>query len=216
MPRKLLLSCGIVAALLYVAMNVIGLLQDPSQGVMTHTISELSAIGAPSRPTWVVLGVFYNLLMIAFGIGVRAAGRKRTLRASGALIVVAAIFGFFWPPMHQRGDEISLTDTLHIVWTAVHNLLSLAAMALAAFALGKRFRWFTLVTIAVMLLCGALTSLQAPDVPLDLPTPTIGLWERAILAANLAWLVTLSIALLNRTHQPTEAGPEMPVVDGMR
>jgi len=196
MLRKLLLSCGIMAALLYVAMNVVGLMQDPRQGVMTHTISELSAIGAPSRPTWVVLGTLYNLLMIAFGVGVWAAGRRRTLRASGALIIIAAVIGFFWPPMHQRGDEISLTDTLHIVWTGVHNLLTLSAMALAAFALGKRFRWYTLVTIAVMLMCGALTSLQAPNVALDLPTPTIGLWERMILAANLLWLVTFAITLL--------------------
>lgn len=206
MAHKALLICGMVAAALYVAMNVIGLLQDPSQGVMTHTISELSAIDAPPRPTWVALGVIYNLLMIAFGAGVwLAAGRKRSLRAAGVLFAVAAAIGFFWPPMHQRGTETSLTDTLHIVWTGVHNLLTLAAMTLAALALGKRFRWFTLVTIAVMLLCGSMTSLQAPKVPLNEPTPTIGLWERSILAVNLIWLVTFSVTLLKRSPRTTQS-----------
>jgi hypothetical protein len=37
---------------------------------VSRTISELSAIGAPSRPLWLVLGPAYEMLVIAFGLGV--------------------------------------------------------------------------------------------------------------------------------------------------
>jgi len=48
MPRKILLVCGILASLLYVAMNVIGAMMYDGYSSVSQTVSELSAIGAPS------------------------------------------------------------------------------------------------------------------------------------------------------------------------
>ena len=78
MARKVLLICGIVSSLLYVAMNVLGAMQWEGYSSISQTVSELFAIGAPSRPLWVLLGILYQVLATLFGWGVWAsAGRNR-------------------------------------------------------------------------------------------------------------------------------------------
>jgi hypothetical protein len=79
----------------------------------------------------------------------------------GALLFAAGVFGFFWPPMHLRevlaeGGK-TLTDTLHIVWTAVNGLLLMIAMGFAATSLGTRFRFYSIGSIAALLVTGAIT-----------------------------------------------------------
>jgi hypothetical membrane protein len=200
MDRKSLLACGVLAPLLYVAMNVIGALQFEGYSVLAHTVSELSAIDAPSRPTWFWLAILYNTLMAAFGAGVwmSAAGR-RSVKAAGVLIVAVAVLGYAWPPMHLRGNPATLTDTLHIAWTAALVPMMAAAMGFSAVATGPRMRWFAPAMIVVMILFGALTSLQAPNIATNEPTPTIGLLERVSIAAYLAWVTAFAVALLRGT-----------------
>ena len=69
MVRKILLVCGILSSLLYVAMNVLGAIQYEGYSSASQTVSELSAIGAPTRLLWALLGPAYSLLVIAFGWG---------------------------------------------------------------------------------------------------------------------------------------------------
>jgi hypothetical protein len=66
MQRKILLYSGIASSVLYVAMNIIGVLQWEEYNPVTQSVSELFAIGSPSRPVWVVLGIVYQLLMTLF------------------------------------------------------------------------------------------------------------------------------------------------------
>ena len=88
MTRKILLSCGILSSLLYVAMNVFVPMQWEGYSSASQTVSELSAIGAPTRPLWVPLGIAYALLVTAFGWGVWASARRnRPLRVVGGLLV---------------------------------------------------------------------------------------------------------------------------------
>jgi hypothetical protein len=62
--RRPLLASGILAAVLYVAMTLlVGLLWD-GYSAADQTISELSAVGAPTRPMWMLLGTTYSALMI--------------------------------------------------------------------------------------------------------------------------------------------------------
>src|SRR4029453_1262223 len=111
MRQKTLLICGILSSLLYAAMNVFIPMQWEGYSSASQTVSELSAIGAPTRPLWVTLAVPYTLLATAFGFGVwRAAGRNRPLRVVGGLMTVYGVIGLFWPPMHLRGVEPTLTD----------------------------------------------------------------------------------------------------------
>jgi hypothetical protein len=66
MARKILLVCGILSSLLYVAMNVIAAILYEGYSSASQTVSELSAIGAPTRPLWLLLGIPYTLLATAF------------------------------------------------------------------------------------------------------------------------------------------------------
>src|SRR5947199_95029 len=101
MARKSLLACGLAASLLYVAMNVFVPRQWEAYSSFSQTISELSAVDAPTRSLWVPLGIVYTLLVAAFGVGVwKAAHRDGQLRVLGALFVANGIIGLAWPPMH--------------------------------------------------------------------------------------------------------------------
>jgi hypothetical protein len=116
MVRKVLLVCDILSSLLYVAMIITAAMLYVGYNSASQTVSELSAVGAPTRPLWLLPGVLYSLLATAFGWGVWvSAGRNRPLRVVGGLMVAYGVIGLFWPPMHTRGAEFTLTDTMHIV-----------------------------------------------------------------------------------------------------
>jgi hypothetical protein len=206
--RKALLLCGVASSIYYVAMTAYVTTQAVGYSSMSQAVSELSAIGAPTRPLWVSLGIPYTLLVIAFGWGVWIfAGTSHALRAVGALFVVEALIGAFWPPMHLRGAETTLTDTLHIVWTAGWLAAMLAAMGIAATVLGKRFRVYTFVTLAVFVVFGALTSMDGVRLAANLPTPYLGLWERVNMGAGMLWVAVLAVVLLRRPT-PVKAEPQ--------
>ena len=197
--------CGITAAILYVAMTLfVGLLWE-GYSVVSGVPSELSAIGAPTRLLWTWLGIIYAVLMIAFGWTVwTSASSNRALRLVGALLIADTVIGQFWPPMHQRAVLAAgggtLTDTLHLVWAAITGVFFVLIVGFGAAALGKRFRIYSIVTILVVLACGAVTGTYASQIQADLPTPGVGVWERISIAGFMAWIAVLAIALLRDPH----------------
>ncbi len=211
--RKLLLLCGIVSSLLYVAMNVFVAMQWESYSSASQTVSELSATGAPTRSLWVLLASFYTAFVMAFGWGVRTSGgRSRALRTVGGLILAYGALGLLWPfvPMHLRevlaAGGGTLSDTLHIVLGAVTVVLMLLAIGFGAVALGKRFRLYSLASLVLLIFFGVLTFLDAPGLSANLPTPWIGVWERINIGVFLLWVVVLAICLL-RSSNATLSGP---------
>ncbi|MFL5386882.1 MAG: DUF998 domain-containing protein [Longimicrobiaceae bacterium] len=192
-----LLACGVLSSLLYAAMCAVVAMRWEGYSSASQTISELSAIGAPTRPLWVSLAFVYTLLVALFGCGVLAsAGRSRPLRIVGALLVAYGVIGGFWPPMHLRGAERTPTDTLHIVFTMVTVLLMMLAIGFGAAAFGRRFRLYSVATMVILVAFGALTGVDAPRIAANLPTPWIGVWERIDVGAFLLWVVVLAGALL--------------------
>ena len=140
MARRSLLVCGIMSSLLYVAMNVVVAMRWEGYSSASQTVSELSAIGAPTRPLWVLLGIAYTLLVTAFGWGVSGSARgSHRLRVVGRLLVAYGLIGLAWPlaPMHLRGAELTVTDTMHIVFAIVTVLLTLLAIGFGAAAIWK-------------------------------------------------------------------------------
>src|SRR4051812_18613573 len=149
MARTSLLACGLAASLLYVAMNVFVPMQWDAYSSFSQTISELSAVDAPTRPLWVPLGIVYTLLVAAFGAGIwKAAHRNRQLRVLGALFVANGLIGLGWLPMHQRAvlaaGGATLTDTMHIIWSVITVALMMFEMAFAAAAVGWRLRRYSI------------------------------------------------------------------------
>jgi len=200
---KNLLICGILSSLLYALMNIFVPLLFDGYNIPSQTVSELSAINAPTRTLWVFLAIVYILLFAAFGWGVwKSANGNRSLRIVATLIMVYAIINVYWPPMHLRGNEPTLTDTLHIVWAMVTITMMMLIMGFGAAALGKPFRLYTIATFIVFLTFGVLIGIEAPGIPKNLPTPRIGIWERFNIGAYMLWVIMFAIALLHR--QKTE------------
>ena len=204
MARKSLLACGLASSLLYIAMNVFVPMQWDAYSSFSQTISELSAIDAPTRPLWVPLGIVYTLLVATFGVGVwKSARRNRQLRAVGGLFVASGLIGLGWLPMHQRAVLAAgggtLTDTMHIVWSVVTVVLMMFEMGFAAAAFGRRFRRYSVATMVVLFVFGALTFRSAPGVAANLPTSWLGVWERITVLGFMVWQAVLAIALL-RPH----------------
>ena len=199
--ERALLACGVASSVIYIAANIAGSMAWPEYRSASQTISELSAIDAPSSRIWVPLGLTYDVLLVAFGVGLwRVAPRARGLRVAGGLLIAIALIGPFWPPMHLRGTPTTLTDTLHVVWAAVTSGLILLAIAFGSTGLGKAFRAYSYATLAVLLGVGALTFEYAPRVAANLPTPWLGVIERVDLGAYLLWVAVLSIVLVRRSR----------------
>ena len=205
----LLLFCGILSSIYYVAINIITVGYYPGYQINSQTVSELSAIGAPSRHIWVLLCSIYSFLVIAFGMGIFVVteGNKK-LTTIGALMFFYGVSGFFWPPMHQReviaAGNGTITDTLHLVFAWVTVGLMMVMIGLGVFSLGNKFRIFSIFTILILIVFGILTGIEGKHIRTGEPTPLIGIWERINIGAFMLWTSVLSAALL-RSKKSVEA-----------
>lgn len=200
MTRPVLLACGLLSSLLCVGIDLLGALSWQGYSYSSQTISEMTALGAPTRELLTPLYLAYTFLLIAFGLGVRVSSGCAKLRLAGSLLAAVGFVGLVQPffPMHMRGTEPSFTDTGHIALGGVNLLLLMLAIGFGGRALGGRFRVYSLATIVIMIGAGAWTATLAPAVPENLPTPLLGIVERVIFAGFLLWIAILSITLLRR------------------
>jgi hypothetical protein len=210
---RLLLACGITSSVLYFGMDLLAATLYDGYSYRDQTISELSAIGASTRAMWIPLGLIYSALTLAFGVGVwRSTGAKRALRVVAIAIVGMGIVGLVgWPfaPMHQRevlaAGGGTAADTMHLVLAAVNTFLFVLCIAAGAGAFGVRFRIYSLSTLAAVLVFGALTGLNSPNVAADEPTPWLGVTERTAVLGSMLWMAVLSVVLLRLDGLPEGA-----------
>ena len=193
--RKLLLFGGILASVTYFLAWVLGAMQWPGYNSVSQAVSELSALGAPSRPLMLILLESWSALTVAFGLGILASsGANRPLRVVGWLTLVLGVVSLAGPltPMHMRGAPQSLTDTMHIVMTIVDSVLIFLMVGFGAASFGPRFRIYSLATIFVMVLFGTLAALDGPRLVSNQPTPWLGLTERVDIGAYLLWVMVFA------------------------
>jgi Protein of unknown function (DUF998) len=196
--RRVLVACGPLSALVYVGWHELAARQWEGYSRISDAISELHLTGAPTK--WMLdpwEGLVYNALLIAFGIGVwRSAQGSRALRTVGGLqILSGAIF-----PLWLLFGEASLTA--HLVLVVIGILTWLGSMGFGAAAFGRRFRLYSLVSLAVVVTFNALAIAYAPEVAAGEPTPLIGLYERTAFSAYFLWLSVLAVALWRRRSVP--------------
>ncbi|MEV8438727.1 DUF998 domain-containing protein [Actinosynnema sp. NPDC051121] len=200
--RTALLACGIAASSVYVAADVLGAAQWEGYSSASQAVSELSAIGAPSRPLVVALLTAHSVLALAFGAGVvESAGRSRALRVAGWLLVgigvvdvVALLF-----PMHRREAGETLTDAMHVVVTGATVLLIVSAVGFGAAAFGKLFRCYSAATVLSLLVFGAMAGTRGDEIAAGEPTPWLGVYERIDIGGYLLWMAVLAVVVL-RVH----------------
>jgi hypothetical protein len=196
--KQILLLCGILSSLLYIGADIISGATWEGYSFTSQAISELMAINAPSRPVAVPLFIMYDILVIAFGTGLLLPAAQKRLYFAGGLIIGIGITGLvttLFYPMHLRGDETTSTDTMHIILTGITTLLIVLAMGSCARVKGKGFRWYTIITVVVLLIFGAIAGMDGPKLASQQPTPWLGVTERITIGAYLIWTAVLAIVL---------------------
>src|SRR5579871_6511898 len=196
-----LLACGVVSSILYAFAIVVTPLFYPGYSSLSQTVSELSAIDAPTRTLWLTFAFPYAACVATFGLGLIVASAKRmNLRIVGASFLFQGLLDFAWPPMHTREalakGGATISDTMHLAFTAAWLVLAIVSLLFGANAFGRSFRNYTIATGTVLCLFGMLTARYAPQVQANLPTPYAGVSERINIAAYLAWTAALSSFLL--------------------
>ena len=200
---RLLLICGVVAAPFFILTDIVAAtLVYPGYDYSAQQVSELSAIGAPSRDFWMIMGYPYNLLTLAFAGGVwLAASGRLSLRIAAVLIVLFAANSLSWgwlAPMHMRGTQFTDTDTMHIVFAISAVTLMLGFIGFGATALGRGFRIYSTITVVLMLAAGTVVGTQIAAIAANQPTPWMGLVERVSVYGPMIWMAVFATALLRR------------------
>ena len=214
MTRKFLLSCGVLSSALYIGTDILAAALYRGYSFADQQVSEISAIGAPTRPLWVAMTCLWLLLVTAFAAGVRrSAGSRRSLRITGILLVAFALVGTFWAlaaPMNPRGTAgasgWALTDVMHVVLAPVQLLVMLSFIAFGSAAFGRGFRFYSLGTVVAMLAFGAWAGTRVSAIAAGQPTPWFGLVERVSVYAPMLWVLVFAIVLLRAPAEQAYAG----------
>jgi hypothetical protein len=191
---KLLLVSGVLASLLAVGTDVLaGMLWD-GYSFTSQSISELSAVGAPTRTLVFSLDLIYNALLAAFGFGIWKPSRQRALRVIAGLLfgnaIISSVVVIFFP-MHL-GEAVS---AIHLVLMAV-NVIFLQMLTIVLGVVAFR-NWFRFYSIGTLLAFFALTVFGLFVAPQIIPgSPQSGLQERVMGYGYLLWQAMLSIVLL--------------------
>jgi hypothetical protein len=80
-------------------------------------------------------------------------------------------------------------------------LCILLAIGLGSTLLGRRFRYFSYVTILAILTFGVLAGLQVDRVAANQPTPWLGIVERGNVYAIMLWIAVPAIGLLRAQEE---------------
>jgi hypothetical protein len=102
----------------------------------------------------------------------------------------------------------TFSDTMHIVLSALTVLLILSQIGFGAAAFSKRFRFYSILTAATVLVFGAKTGLYSPRLAAGDPTPWLGLVERISIGAWLLWMAVVATALLRDRTLAQGDGPD--------
>jgi hypothetical protein len=198
---KALLVCGILSSLLWVGADILAAILYTGYSYTSQAISELSAIGAPTKSLLGTTGTIYEVLLFAFGLGVLiTAGQKRTLRITGILLIthaVLALVSFFFP-MNLREAEKTISDTMHVIFYTLIPLVILFIIWFGSTANGKWFRIYSIGTILILILFGALAGMAGPRIAAGLPTPWVGIYERINTYGYMLWVMLLAVVLLRK------------------
>jgi hypothetical protein len=204
--KRVLLICGILSSLLYAGADILGGMLWKGYSFTSQPVSDLSAIGAPSRLFVVPIFIIYDVLFIAFALGVwRLADQKRALRFIGGLLIGLGIINFvaIFTPEHLGEAATTLANTMHITLAGVTSLLILLQIGSGAFAFGKRFRIYSVGTLLTLLVVGGLTWLSAAQLVANQPSPWIGVTERILIYGYMLWVAVLAIVLLRAEKRQT-------------
>jgi hypothetical protein len=198
-----LLTCGVLVAVVQILGDILAAALYPGYSYVNQSVSELSAIAAPTRGVTAVVGFAFELMVVAFAVGVWLVARKRSLKTAGVILGVfavnAIVWGFF--PMQQRGSQMSFTDYAHIGGAILQVLTIVLFIAFGSGADGLWFRVFSIVLIVAILAAGGVAGSQAGQIAVGGPTPLMGLVERISFYGPSVWILVLALELMRQRRE---------------
>jgi hypothetical protein len=202
--QQVLLSCGILAPLLYVGVDRLAGRLVRGYDFVSQSMGELSAVGAPTRLLVVSVNALGVALMIAFGTGVwRMTGPGLLSRISASLVVGQAVAGlvmvlFFAP----RYGERPIAASTGVIVGALGVVMLVLAIGFGAAAFGG---WFRVLSIAILAAYVLLAVLRFTLLPTDQSVSLVGVQERTMLYAFLLWVLAFAVYCLvsGRGASPT-------------
>jgi hypothetical protein len=197
--RKALLICGILAPLVFIGTDLFAGSLWKGYSFTSQSVSELSAIGTPTRSLVVPLNLLYEVLLIAFGLGAWvSAGQNRALRVVAGLLVSMAVIDliavFF--PMHPGEAVSTFANTMNVILMGTGVIFFLLAISFGAAAFRNWFRLYSIGTLLVFLVLTILGIWFVPQINAGEPISRVGVQERVMVFGFLVWLVLLAINLL--------------------
>lgn len=202
--KKLLMLCGTIAAVIYAGTVILGALIRPGYSHLADAISELVAYGAPNRFLLSSLFLIYNLLLVAFGIGLflevkdRSRGRRSGFMGSQALILVglAGLSMELAFPQDPGGTPATFAGMMHLVMAGVASLGTMVAIVFLAFwfrnfSALKHYVTYSWISVAIILISGGLSVAAMANYH-----PLFGLIERVTIGTFILWLFVISRRML--------------------
>jgi hypothetical protein len=201
--QKVLLSCGILAPLLYLGTDWLAGWFLKGYSFTAQSISELSAAGSPTRLLVVSLTLVAGVFMIAFGWGVWQAGGQALLpRLVGALVIgntVAGLIGtIFFPPSFGERPIFGSMGVIIMFLSVIFFVLAMVAGAVAYTG------WFRILSIAIpatYILLAILRFATATPSSAGGTVSLVGAQERTMSYSFLLWAMALAIYLLPLSYQ---------------
>lgn len=198
--RRALLLAGVAAPLVYLATVIAGGWATPGYDHLDAPVSALFESGAPHALPISIAFAAYNLLLVAFGIGLGTAFRDRppALRLAAAMVALNGLLGLVieLTPMDPTGAPATPAGIAHLVIAALLSLGSMAAMAAAALGWRSmpghgRAAAGTAAMLALVVVSGALAAVAATR-----GLPLMGLYQRLTIGTYLAWVLAVAAGTL--------------------
>lgn len=199
--RKILLFCGIAAAILYTATVILGGLIRPGYSHVVEAISELVADGAPNRPLLSTLFLGYNILLGLFGLGLFLKANhqtdKRTVGIIGSitlfLVGLAGVLMELAFPQDAGGIATTFAGSMHLVMAGIASLGTM----LAVLTMGlwfrdipelKHYMTYSFLSVAIIFVSGGFTAMAMAN-----KYHYFGVIERITIGTFILWLFVIGL-----------------------
>ena len=197
--QKVLLACGILAALLYGGTDILAGLLRAGYRFDSQSISLLSAFGTSTRQFVLPLNLTADILLIAFAAGAWSSADNNWmmrvtagLLAGNAVLSLAAV-AFF--PMHPEEPVKSPANSMNVILMAISVVFFVLAICFGAAANRNWFRYFS-IGIILIFAGGILAALGFKPAAGGQTRSMVGVQERTMMYCELLWLALQAVVLL--------------------
>lgn len=200
--RVALLSCGIIASVIYGASDIILGLTLSDYRFDAQSASVLNAFGTSTRPVMVVTNLIAGILLFIFSLGIWITSEQDwQMRLVAIMISGNAIFSmvastFF--PMHLDQPMNSSANKMNVILMFLSVFFYLLAIITGVFA---NHNWFRYVSLGIILLYIVLFILGTVIGKNRLTVfgehgPLVGIQERTMIYTWQIWLILQAVVLM--------------------